>query len=191
LVYDFARVIDLIIFNTLWLQVFRASIAGLIEVQLLLLCVFSCLVLIILLFISIWIFGFQIVFVWIGIGCIVIEIFLIYWMIYTWCFHLFSTSSLIGSIVARWTTTNSCTAREWSRLWSSLVLLFLESIKSRTLQATLQISLRFTMMTTYAPFECDCLLQRHQLSNTLFLRSAYCNACVCWITSLAIILIFV
>ena len=134
------------------------------------LSIFSRFVLSLLFFISVRIFGFQICFVRICICCVVIEVFLIYRMINTWSFHLFPTPGLVGTIGTGGPATNSCATCEWSRLRSSLVLLFLEPIKPCTFQTTLQITLRFAMMTLYASIEIDCLLQRHQFSYWPFLR---------------------
>jgi len=146
-----------------------------------LLCIFSSFVLFLLFFISVRIFGFQICFVGICVCCVAVKVFLIYRMIHTWSFHLLPTSCLVSAIVAGGAATDGRAACEWSRLRSSLVLLFLEPVESGTFQATLQVTLRFAMMTTNALFECYCLLQWHQLGHRRFLRSANDNARICLI----------
>lgn len=155
-----------------------------------LLCIFSSFVLLLLFFISVRIFGFQICFISICVCCVAIEVFLIYRVIDTWSFHLFPTSCLVSAIVAGGSATNSCAARKWSRLRSSLVLLFLEPIEPGTFQATLQVTLRFAMMTINAPIEIDGLLQRHQLGHWRFLRCTNDNARICLICLSVILVCF-
>ena len=91
-------------------------------------------------------------------------------------FNLFPTTSLISAIGTGGPATNSCAASKGSRLRSSLVLLFLEPIEPCTLEATLQVTLRFAMMTINAPIEIDRLLQGHQFGHGALLWSTNDNA---------------
>ena len=127
-------------------------------------------------FISVRIFGFQICLVRICICAGVVEVFLIYRMIDTRSFNLLPTTSLISAVGAGGPAAYSCAAGEGSRLRSSLILLFLEPVESCTFEATLQVTLRFAMMTLNASIEIDRLLQRHQLGHWALLWGTNNNA---------------
>ena len=131
------------------------------------LSIFSEFILFILgLFVPVWILRFQ-TFVCL---CCVIQILLLHWIIHTCSLYLFPTASL--SLRALLLATTDCRAACKRSGLRAIVLLFLDPVEPCTLQTTLQISLRFTVVAAYSPVKIYRFFQRHQFCKRLFLWRA-------------------
>ena len=101
---------------------------------------------------------------------VVIEILLVHGVAHTSRLDLLATSSLGGvPILTRWTTTDSCTARQWPRLRSIIILLLLVLIQSCTLEAALDVALRLAVVAADPLVKCNGLLEWHQFREHVLL----------------------
>lgn len=130
LINNLSRIIDLIIFYTLRLQILWTAIARLIKIELMFLGVLPQLVLLVMVFVPIRVLWLCILFIAFCRFSTLIKILLVHWVLHTGRLDLFATASWVCAILAWRTSADGCAASEWTWLGSCLILLFLKPIKS-------------------------------------------------------------
>lgn len=80
-----------------------------------------------------------------------------------------SVCMVSSGVLTRRTPTDGRAARKRTRLRPIVVLLLLVFVEARALQATLDVTLRFSMMTVHTLVESDCFSDRYQFRQHMLL----------------------